>query len=123
MIKGIKLNRKTFIRWKIYIDRARMYIGYVQFFMIGLVLFESVKDQEIGKIFYQYLYLSIPILFLIFIAFSLVLGYLDTRLGFKEEEQRNLSYSNPIMMDILKSVKEMEKEIKALKEEKTAQNL
>jgi hypothetical protein len=86
--------------------------------MIGLVLFESVKDQEIGKIFYQYIYLSIPVLFLLFIAFSLVIGYLDTTLGFKEEEQRNLSYSNPIMMDILKSVKEMEKEIKALKEEK-----
>jgi hypothetical protein len=119
MINGIKLNRKTFIRWKIYIDRARMYIGYVQFFMIGLVLFESIKDQEIGKIFYQYIYISIPILFIMFIFFSLMIGYLDTKLGFKEEEQRNLSYSNPILMDILKSVKEMEKEISAIKSERS----
>jgi len=115
MQKRIKINKSTFIRWKIYIDRARMYIGYLQFFMIGIVFFESFKDAEIGKIVYKYIYLSIPIAFILFILASLIIGYLDSKLGFKEEEQRNQARSNPILMDILKSVKELEREVKELK--------
>lgn len=114
----IKLNKPTFVRWKIYIDRARMYIGYIQFFMIGIVFFESFKDRAIGQLVYEYIYISIPILFILFILFSLVLGYLDSRFGFKEEEQRNISKSNPVLMEILKSVKTLEKEVKELKEKK-----
>lgn len=114
----IKLNKRTFVRWKIYIDRARMYIGYIQFFMIGIVFFESFRDKALGRLVYEYMYISIPILFLLFLLFSLVLGYLDTRLGFKEEEQRNMSHSNPILMEILQSVKALEKDVQELKDEK-----
>jgi hypothetical protein len=92
-----------------------MYIGYLQFFMIGIVFFESFKDAEIGKIAYKYIYLSIPFAFILFILTSLVIGYLDSKLGFKEEEQRNQARSNPILMEILKSVKELEREVKELK--------
>ena len=115
MKKKIKLNKSTFIRWKIYIDRARMYIGYLQFFMIGIVFFESFKDAEFGKMAYKYIYLSIPIAFIMFILASLIIGFLDSRLGLKEEEQRNQARSNPILMEILRSVKELEKEVKELK--------
>ncbi|QHT68466.1 hypothetical protein GXP67_18365 [Rhodocytophaga rosea] len=114
---GIRLNKRTFVRWKIYIDRARMYIGYIQFFMIGIVFFESFKDKTLGKLVYDYIYISIPILFILFIFCSLVLGYFDSRLGFKEEEQRNISKSNPVLMEILQSVKRLEKEVKELKEQ------
>ncbi len=115
MQRKIKLNKRTFIRWKIYIDRARMYIGYLQFFMIGLVFFESFKDAEIGKLAYKYIYLFIPVAFILFILASVVIGYLDSKLGFKEEEQRNQARSNPILMEILKSVKDLEREVKELK--------
>ena len=115
---GIKLNKRTFVRWKIYIDRARMYIGYIQFFMIGIVFFESFKDKTLGKLVYEYIYISIPVLFLLFLFCSLVLGYLDSRLGFKEEEQRNISKSNPVLMEILQSLKRLEKEVQDLKDEK-----
>jgi len=115
MQKRIKLNKSTFIRWKIYIDRARMYIGYLQFFMIGIVFFESFKDAEIGKVVYRYIYLSIPIAFILFILASLIIGYLDSKLGLKEEEQRNQARSNPILMEILKSVKDLQREVKELK--------
>ena len=37
----------------------------------------------------------------------LVLGYFDTRLGFRAEELRNLSKSNPIMEEILDSLEEI----------------
>lgn len=114
----MKANKKTLIRWKVYIDRARMYVGYVQFLMIGFVFLEAYKDSSIGLLIFNNLFWSIPILFLLFIILSLILGRLDTVLGFREEELRNASTSNPIMREILSKMEELKEEVKALKEEK-----
>lgn len=91
MLKHIKFNKRSLIRWKVYIDRARMYIGYLPFFMIGFVFFEAFREERIGELIFNHLYLSIPILFLAFIYLSLLIGYIDSRLGFREEEMRNSS--------------------------------
>ena len=115
----IKANKKSLIRWKIYIDRARMYIGYIQFFMIGFVLLESYKDTSLGVLIFNNLLISIPILFLVFIGCSLILGRIDTLLGFREEELRNSSSSNPVMQEILSNMEEMKIELIRLKSENT----
>jgi PII-like signaling protein len=44
----------------------------------------------------------------------LILGYFDSRLGFREEELRNLSRSNPVMMEMLDQLREMNKKIDQL---------
>ena len=116
MIK-IKTNKKSLIRWKIYIDRARMYIGYVQFLMIGFVFLKAYQDSSVGKLIFDNLLVSIPILFLVFIGFALVLGRIDTVLGLREEELRNSSSSNPVMREMLSNMEEMKKELKRLKSE------
>ncbi|MBS2096694.1 hypothetical protein [Carboxylicivirga linearis] len=112
-----KANKKTLIRWKIYIDRARMYIGYIQFFMIGFVFLDSFRDNQVGELIYNHLYISIPILFLLFIVFSLLLGRIDTVLGLREEELRNSTQSNPVMREILEGIEEMKKEVSELKQQ------
>ena len=61
------LNKKTLIRWKVYFDRSRMYIGYVQFFLIGIVFLKSFKDNAFGEFIFKYALISIPIAFLAFI--------------------------------------------------------
>lgn len=114
----MKANKKTLIRWKVYIDRARMYVGYVQFLMIGFVFLEAYKDSSVGLLIFNNLLWSIPILFLLFIILSLILGRLDTVLGFREEELRNASTSNPIMREILSKMEELKEEVKALRLEK-----
>ncbi len=114
-----KANKKTLIRWKIYIDRARMYIGYIQFFMIGFVFLDSFRDNQVGELIYNHLYISIPILFLLFIVFSLLLGRIDTVLGLREEELRNSTQSNPVMREILEGIEEMKKEISELKQQQS----
>ncbi len=111
-------NKRTLIRWKIYIDRARMYIGYIQFFMIGLVLLESYRETSLGVLIFDYLFISIPILFIIFILLSLILGRLDTVYGFREEELRNSSESNPVMREILEKLENINAELIELKAEK-----
>jgi len=114
----IKANRETLIRWKIYIDRAKMYVGYVQFLMIAFVLLEAYKESYFGKLIFENMIISIPVIFLIFIVLSLIVGRIDTLLGLREEELRNSSNSNPVMRDILKNMKEIKEELQKLKENK-----
>ncbi|MCG8697876.1 MAG: hypothetical protein MI922_07460 [Bacteroidales bacterium] len=111
MLIGIKLNKKTFIRWKVYIDRARMYIGYIQFFMIGIVFFDRFKDKTYADWISSHAIIAIPVMFVLFMGISLILGYLDSKLGFRKEELRNASTSNPVLMEILDTVTELKEKI------------
>lgn len=111
----IKVNKPSLIRWKIYFDRSRMYIGYIQFFLIGIVFIQSFRDRPWGEIIFKYAIVTIPLLFILFVFLSLLLGYIDSKLGFREEEMRNLSKSNPIMMEILESINEIKQELKEMK--------
>jgi len=116
----IKANRRTLIRWKVYIDRARMYIGYVQFLMILFVLLEAYRSTALGEWIFSHLFLSMPLLFVLFIGLSLVIGRLDTVFGLREEELRNASSSNPVMRELLTKIDELTDEIRELKEDKTS---
>ncbi len=117
MVK-IKTDKRTLIRWKIYIDRAKMYIGYIQFLMIVFVLLEAYKESFLGKSIFDNMLISIPIIFLIFILLSLIIGRIDTLLGLREEELRNSSTSNPVMREILKNMEEIKMELKEMKSNK-----
>ena len=112
----IKANKKTLIRWKVYIDRARMYIGYAQFLMLLFVLLEAYKHTTIGELIFNNLLISMPILFILFIIASLIIGRIDTVLGLREEELRNASTSNPVMRELLTKINELTEEIRDLKE-------
>lgn len=109
-----RVNRRSLIRWKIYFDRSRMYIGYIQFFLIGIVFLQSFKNEPWGEFLYKYALVTVPVLLILFVVLSLLLGYLDTRLGFRQEELRNLSSSNPVMMEMLVSLKEIKEKLDAL---------
>lgn len=111
----IKPDRRTLIRWKIYVDRAKMYVGYIQFLMIAFVLLEAYKETSLGKLIFDNMLISIPVIFLIFILLSLIIGRIDTLLGLREEELRNSSSSNPVMREILKNMEELKAELKEMK--------
>jgi sensor histidine kinase YesM len=96
-----------------------MYIGYIQFFLIGIVFLKSFKDNYWGELIFKYAIVSIPVAFILFVLLSLVLGYFDSKLGLREEEQRNLSKSNPVMMEMLEQLKELNKKIDLLEREKS----
>jgi hypothetical protein len=111
------LNKRSLIRWKIYFDRSRMYIGYIQFFLIGIVFLQSFKDRPWGEMIFKYAIISIPVALILFVILSLLLGYLDSRLGFREEELRNLSKSNPVMMEMLDQIREINKKIELIEKQ------
>jgi hypothetical protein len=108
------VNKRTLIRWKIYFDRSRMYIGYIQFFLIGFVFLKDFQDQAWGSLVFKYAIISFPLAIVLFVFLSLLLGYIDTKLGFREEELRNLSKSNPVMMETLESLKEIQGKVNTM---------
>lgn len=109
-----RFNKKTLIRWKVYIDRSKMYIGYIQFLLIIFVFIESLGDNPVSNYVFTNPLFSIPLILFLFVFFSLILGYLDSKLGLREEEIRNHSKSNPVLMDIQKSLVELNKKIDKL---------
>ena len=80
--------------------------------MLGVVFLRSYKDTNWGEYIFDHFYFAFPVLFLSFFLFSLILGYIDSKMGFREEEMRNTSSSNPVMMEILKTVKELKEDKK-----------
>ncbi len=110
-IFGIPLNQKSVVRWKIYLDRARMYIGYINFVMIAFVFLNSFKDEKIRSILDDHKLLVYPLIMIGFIGISLLLGRLDTKLGMRKEELRNHATSNPVTMEILSSLKEINEKL------------
>ena len=106
-IFGIQMNKRTFIRWKIYIDRARMYIGYISFVMIAFMFLNDFKDETIRNFLDENKLITYPVMMVVFVLFSLVLGRLDTKLGLRKEEMRNAATENPVTMEILSDLKEI----------------
>jgi len=105
---GIQINKKAFVRWKIYIDRARMYIGYISFVMIAFMFLNDFENESIRTFLDEKKFITYPVVMILFVAFSLILGRLDTKFGVRKEEMRNASAENPVLMEILNKVKTIE---------------
>jgi cellulose synthase/poly-beta-1,6-N-acetylglucosamine synthase-like glycosyltransferase len=118
-----RFNKKTLIRWKVHIDRSKMYIGYVQFLLIIFVFIKSLGENPVTEFVFTSPLIAVPIILVIFVLFSLVIGYLDSRLGFREEEIRNHSKSNPVLMDIQKSLTELNDKISRMEQDNKITNV
>ena len=103
--------KKGIINFKIYFDRARMYLGYINFFMLNVVHFNSSEGGMISDIVNQNRLLWIPILFVFYSVVLIFIGYLDTSLGLRQEELRNNAENNPIIKEMIDSVREIKKEV------------
>lgn len=110
---GIQVNKKAFVRWKIYIDRARMYIGYISFVMIAYLFLNDFENEWIRSFLDDNKLITYPVVMLLFFVFSLILGRLDTKFGVRKEELRNASSENPVLMEILEKVNNIESGQKA----------
>jgi hypothetical protein len=106
---GIRMNKKTLVRWKIYLDRARMYLQYINFAMIAFVFLDQINDARVRDILDENRLLFYPLVMVLFILISLILGYLDTRLGLRREEMRNNFTENPVMVEMLEQIREIKK--------------
>mgnify|MGYP000182348200 CR=1 FL=1 len=104
---GIPLNRKSLVRWKIYLDRARNYLGIINFAMISFVFLNSKKNAQARNLLDENKLIVYPAIMLLFILIALIMGRMDTKLGMRKEEYRNHASENPITMEILNSLREI----------------
>jgi uncharacterized membrane protein len=93
-----------------------MYLGYINFFMLNLVLINSFENETVNQFISEFRYLLIPLLFVGYIIILIFIGYLDTKLGFRQEEMRNNAMNNPVMRDLLSSIEEIKNDVKATSE-------
>ena len=112
----MKVDKRALIRWKVYLDRSKMYIGYINLFMMVTIFLGAIKKTEVGKFLIDNVYVAIPILIILFIFFALLLGYWDSKLGIRSEEMRNLSLQNPVQMEMLRTIRELKESQKILLE-------
>lgn len=104
--------RDTYARWKVNLDRSRVYFGYIQFFMIGVVLLKDYQHTIIGKWVFTHQFISMPLLILLTIFLSIFVGWVDKKLGLREAEASHINSYNPEVMQILKELEEIKKEVK-----------
>jgi len=106
----MKVDKKALIRWKVYLDRSKMYIGYINLFMMVTIFIGAIKNTDIGKFLLSNVYVAIPVLIVVFVICALILGYWDSKLGIRSEEMRNLSLQNPVQKEILLTIRELKEE-------------
>jgi hypothetical protein len=93
--------KKLFARYKIYFDRARMYVSYAQ---TAAVVLTTLKVFDIIPPWW-----AIVPLVLVFTILCLFVGWLDMRLGVYSEENRRMTEQNPVIMEILELIKNGQK--------------
>lgn len=86
-----------------YLDRARMYYTYAQVVTLGILCLKSF-GVPIKSI---YVILGVPALVLV----SVVLGWLDYKIGFFQEEAKRHATLNPINMETLQRIKDIQGEL------------
>ena len=91
----MKLARRI-AKYKIYLDRSRAYVGYVQ---LLLLLKLVLSDVGISSLWVLGGGLAACM------AVFLLIGYLDTRLGIRSREMENNSLVNPVLKEILENTR------------------
>lgn len=104
-------SKRKLIAVKIYFDRARMYLGYINFFILNLVLLNSIDNPFVIEFINKYKLVVIPILFVLYLLVLVFIGYLDTKLGLRQEELRNNASKNPVMQQLLSSVLDIQNKV------------
>lgn len=89
--------KKLLIRWKVYFDRARMYISYVQTLIVVLTFL-----KVFGIV--PPVWAVIPLV-LALISLCLLVGWVDMKLGIFDAEQQRISEQNPMLVEILARLK------------------
>ena len=101
---------KVIGRYKVYLDRTRAYIGYVQFVAILLVFVEAYKETPFGRWFYGHSAITIPAFIVLFIVLSLVVGYVDKRVV-RSHEQDEMNQTNPWVREMNDRLERIERKI------------
>jgi len=101
------VSKARIAKWKIYLCRSKEFGGLVQFLLMGAIYFNT-DPGVMGLWFRSNQAIALPGLVVVMFVAAFVVGWLDTALGFRAEEQKNMSLNDPVhkeMLDILRGGK------------------
>lgn len=104
-----------FVKLKLYLDRSKMYLGYLSFLMILFLFADQLKQYEIFAQFFPKSTLAIPAVAVVCFFLLLFFGWLDERLGIWQSEMHYSSMKNPAFSRILEKLDAIEEELKRKK--------
>lgn len=96
---------KRLIRFKVYIDRGRGYIGYVQFIITITIMLKVYDDTGFGKWFFSNWWAFALFIILFFVGLA-VIGFLDKKY-IRPHEISEMNSTNPEIKQILDEVKKL----------------
>jgi hypothetical protein len=97
-------------QFKVFLDRARMYVGYIQFFILLAVFMRPYSETKFGAWFYSHKLLTVPGVIISFILLSVLIGYLDKKF-IRPGEQFELASTNPKWTRLFEELKELDDKI------------
>jgi hypothetical protein len=100
------MNKRKFVRCKIYVDRCRMYITYLQFFMLGFMFLKIFPS--IWMIVVKNIYISLPLIFIGFFVATIIIGWIEQRIGVIEAENDRQFELNPKLQEMYNILKRMD---------------
>ena len=107
------MNKKKIIRriakWKIYFDRARLYISYVQFLLLAYIAIKQRNNSPLRTWVFDNWYISFPLIFIVFFSVCMVLGFIESLFKIREYEQENYAKTNPFFEDMMKKLDRIER--------------
>ncbi len=95
---------KRLIRLKVYIDRGRVYIGYVQFVVTIIIALKVFEDTRLGIWFFSHWWAFVGFIVLFFFGMACI-GFLDKRYV-RPHEISEINSINPEITKILKLLKD-----------------
>lgn len=100
----MRITRRRLVKWKIYLDRSRQYVSYVQFGATLYIVAKLLRPSPLKTWIFDNWYVSFPVLFVVFIGGCVVLGWIESLLKIREFEQENYSQANPEWTELMKKV-------------------
>lgn len=94
---------KTLARWKIYLDRGRLYMMYCQFAMIAVVFTKSVSGHPWFSWAHGHTATITICIVLGLVVMCAAFGWADSKIGIRREEW--LEIMRPTIDEIVKGVK------------------
>jgi hypothetical protein len=105
----MKITIERISKWKIWFDRARTYVGYIQFLATAYIVVKLLKNSPLKTWVFDNWYISFPLIFVVFFGLCMVLGWLESLLKIREFEQANYSKANPEWMKLIEQLEQIKK--------------
>lgn len=98
------------IRFKIYWQRSAQYESIVKAVVYIALIYKLWEDDPLGVWLKEHKSIAVPIIVFVYLLYRLVVGYLDKKIIRPKEFIENQK-TNPQFMDILKTVKDINKKL------------